>query len=116
LLKIKPEIDALIDDFYKNIVGPYWDAERRLVDEHYRTIPFPFEEIPSSEFVFSFQWTLEEFEGYLTTWSSVQKYINERGTSPVESLLKSVKPFWDSKRLAVSFPLFLRCGRVKKSI
>src|SRR5690242_14801535 len=43
---ISSEIDRIIDhEFYKAVIGPYWDAERKHVDAHYTTIPFPFKEI-----------------------------------------------------------------------
>ena len=46
LLRIHPDIDAKIDHFYIAVVGPYWDKQRKLIDEHYQTISFPFKEIP----------------------------------------------------------------------
>jgi len=44
-LEITPEIDEVITRFYTDIIGPYWDPERRYVDDGYQTIPFPYEEI-----------------------------------------------------------------------
>lgn len=38
-------LNAVIDHFYREITGPYWDPERRHIDEEYRTILFPFEQI-----------------------------------------------------------------------
>ncbi len=113
LLKINPMIDKVISDFYVNIIGPYWDAERKLVDNHYSTIPFPFREIQTPEFSFSFEWSLEELEGYLTTWSSVQKYISKKEVNPVIPLIAKIKPIWVEEKPAINFPLFLRCGRIK---
>lgn len=114
LLSVTPAIDQLVFDFYKNVIGPYWDPERKLVDEQYSTIPFPFEEIPTPEFSFSFQWTLAELQGYLTTWSAVQKYINAHGINPVEKLVQQIRPLWKAEEMEVRFPLFLRCGRIDK--
>ena len=34
--------NEIVQDFYSNVVGPYWPPERRLVEEGYRTIPFRF--------------------------------------------------------------------------
>src|ERR1700755_911146 len=64
LLSINPEIDKIIQHFYTQVIGPYWDKERKLVDEQYKTIPFPFEEIKTPPFEFSFEWSLEYFQGY----------------------------------------------------
>ena len=114
LLHISPPLDEMIADFYENIIGPYWDTERKLVDDHYSTIPFPFEEFHTPEFRFSFEWTIDELEGYLTTWSSVRKFIQANDINPVESLINRIKPLWPAEKVLVNFPLFLRCGVVKK--
>ena len=39
-----PAVDAVMDRFYYEVVGPYWPPERRYVDEGYRTLPFPWRE------------------------------------------------------------------------
>jgi SAM-dependent methyltransferase len=112
LLHINPEIDALLSDFYVNHVGPYWDKERKLIDEEYSTITFPFSEIKSPEFSLTFQWTIDEFQGYLNTWSSVQKYIQKNKSNPVEELIGTIQPLWRSTKMKIRFPLFLRIGKV----
>jgi SAM-dependent methyltransferase len=113
LLSINPEIDFVIRNFYVNVVGSYWDKERRLIDEEYKTIQFPFAEIKTREFSFLFQWTLTELEGYLNTWSSVQKFIRENNSNPVDQLVEQIKPLWNSEKMKIIFPLFLRLGKVK---
>jgi len=50
LFSVDPSIDAVIEDFYRNVTGPYWPRERRYVEERYASLPFPFEEIPASAF------------------------------------------------------------------
>ena len=113
LLSIHPEIDFLTKDFYTNIIGPYWNKERRLIDKGYKTISFPFEVIKTPEFSLSFQWTLAELQGYLNTWSSVQKYILEKSTNPVEKLIDQIRLLWKFEKMKVKFPLFLRLGRAR---
>lgn len=107
---INPAIDNLFLDFYNNKVGPYWDSARKLVDEEYQSIPFPFEEIQSPKFFINVQWTAEQFAGYLTTWSATQKFIKVNGYDPVPEFLLTLLPFWNEK-LEVNFPLFLRLGK-----
>lgn len=114
LLSIDPTIDKEIRQFYTEVIGPYWDAERKHVDEHYRNIAFPFEEVAPPSLSFSFQWTLEQTAGYLTTWSAVQKYIAQQGVNPVGELIEKIRPAWGEGARTVSFPLFLRAGHVKK--
>jgi len=37
-----PALDRIFLDFYSNVVGPYWPAERRHIEANYTTLPFPF--------------------------------------------------------------------------
>lgn len=112
LLSINPEIDPLLYNFYKNVVGSYWDKERHLVDEQYKTIPFPFEEIPTPDFDFSFEWTSEQLAGYLTTWSATRKYMQVNEVNPVIKLMEDITPLWKENSMRVTFPLFVRMGRI----
>jgi SAM-dependent methyltransferase len=113
LLSINPVIDPLINQFYVNVIGSYWDKERKFIDEKYQTIPFPFEEIKSPEFEMSFEWTLAELTGYINTWSAVQKFIQLNESNPVDELIHSIQPHWGSERKLVRFPLFLRLGKIR---
>jgi len=112
LLNINKSIDPALLDFYKNTVGPFWDEERKLIDEEYKTIPFPFQEIKTPEFDFSFEWTIDQLEGYLISWSAVQKYIKKNKVNPVEMFIEKIRPQWQTGRLTITFPLFLRLGRI----
>jgi SAM-dependent methyltransferase len=112
LLTVDKGIDLFINNFYTSVIGPYWDKERKLVDDRYRTIDFPFTRIDVPQFEFSFNWTLEELRGYISTWSGVQKYIKQNQVDPVESLVAELRPLWGSESKKVSFPLFVRMGKV----
>lgn len=111
-LPISHEIDELIGEFYKNIVGEYWDKERRYVDENYATIPFPLREIECPPFSITLPWTLEQLEGYIGTWSALQKFIKVRGYNPLPGLIQKIKPLWVDERMDVVFPIYLRMGQV----
>ena len=43
LIRFNPEINQVIDDLHDNILGDYWDDARKLIEEHYRSLPFPFD-------------------------------------------------------------------------
>jgi ubiquinone/menaquinone biosynthesis C-methylase UbiE len=108
---IKP-LQDIIDHFYKNIIGPYWDAERNYIDEHYQTIPFPFEEIKMPGFTMSYQWTVDQFTGYLNTWSAVKHYAKQHQINPVTAIQKELSAGWPATQSATfSFPLLTRIGR-----
>ena len=113
LLSVNPEIDRLFMDFYTNITGPYWDKARKLVDNHYRDIPFPFDRIACPEFHMTVQWSSAQFAGYLTSWSAVQTYIGRHGVNPVDTFMQKLGAAWrPGDRMDVTFPLFMKLGRI----
>jgi ubiquinone/menaquinone biosynthesis C-methylase UbiE len=114
LLKIESEIDEQIDHFYTNIIGPYWNIERRHIDKAYESVPFPFETIPVTEtFFIETNWTVAQLEGYLNTWSSVQRFIKKEGYNPVDGFMENMKKIWtDDVEKPVRFPVFLKLGKI----
>ena len=109
---IDPETDIILRSFYDGTLGDYWPPERKLIDDHYRTIPFPFDEIASPDFTMAFDWTLSRFVAYLRTWSAVNNFIKTIGHDPVIDLEKQLAASWNSdEKRKVNFPLILRVGR-----
>lgn len=112
--QIESAVDAVMDHFYKDIVGPYWPPERRYVEEGYRTLPFPYEEIRAPVFELEVTWTLEQVLRYVGTWSAVQRFRKDRGFDPVPELQSGLTVAWgrpeEGKR--IHWPLHLRVGRV----
>ncbi len=112
-LRIEPAIDRIIMDFYNNTIGPYWDQARKLVEEEYRTIEFPFEEIQSPGFTIQVEWTVDQLSGYLSSWSATQKYINVNKKDPIISFMPILESIWGrEERKTIRFPLFLRLLRI----
>lgn len=112
---VSPTVDAELRAFEHGIVGPYWPPNRRWVDEGYRTIPFPFAEIPMPSFELRVNWTLGELGEYLRSWSAVTLYRRDRGSDPVAPLLHRLQHHWEAgapdRRREVVWPLNLRVGR-----
>lgn len=106
------EADKLLKHFYEDITGPYWDTERRYLDENYTTIPFPFNEIEVKQFTNEFIWTFDQLTGYLETWSAVQHYIKKNGANPVDLIRDELKEYWEKSDRKVTFPLLLRIGKL----
>ncbi len=114
LNEISPEVDAILRHYYSEIVGPYWLPERRHIDAHYRTIPFPFTEIQAPSFRMEMRWSLEELLGYLDTWSAGQRYHQVHGHNPLDLIREPLARAWGSIHEAriVSWPIYLRVGRM----
>jgi SAM-dependent methyltransferase len=116
LVKVVPEIDNIIRELFFNVLGKYWDPERSYVDNAYRTIPFPFEEIYlKKQFSIKSQWKLRDLEGYLNSWSAVQNFIESNNFNPIRDSMKKVKLLLkDNVVMNIEFPIFYRIGKVKK--
>lgn len=107
-------VNDLLTSFYRDVTGPYWDAARKYVDEHYRTAYFDFEEIPVEKtFSIYTNWGIEDMRGYLNSWSAVQKYISVNDHNPVDEFIEKLRGYWKDV-MAIEFPLFLRMGNVDK--
>lgn len=115
LIRINPAIDAAVDALYTKVLGSYWDAERRHIDQAYAQFPFPFSTIPDPGLYIEDDWLLPQLEGYLRTWSAWKHYRRQHPgkPDPVTMLLQHLKADWPlQERLPVRFPLFLKMGRV----
>lgn len=113
-VKISNEIDILVDRLYYDIAGPFWPKERRWVEEQYKTIPFPFEEISAPSFAINHTLTVDDLIGYLRTWSSVQGYLKVHGKDPVDLITGELHNLWGSEKRPVEWPMFMRIGRIHK--
>ena len=113
-ISISPSVKEIIRELHVDILGQYWDAERKHVDNNYQTISFPFNEIDCPEFQIQFQWSLSELEGYINTWSALQKFIAKESYNPVDKLIPRIREHWYKEKMPVHFPLFLRMGQIEK--
>lgn len=111
LVQVNATVDPLIKHLYKEVLGPYWAHERRLIDDAYQTIPFPFEEIQLPHFPNQYPWSLRHLLDYLRTWSAVQEYQKVNGTDPVSTLESDFQKAWGKEEtMMVSFPLIGMLG------
>lgn len=114
--------DAVIEDaalnsillhFNKGVVGKYWPAQRKLVDEQYRSIKLPFEELSAPKLAMTRDWTLEQLVGYVRSWSATTRYITAKGTDPTEDLRRQLKGQWGKPHAArrIIWPFTVRACR-----
>lgn len=112
IMFIDKKVDKAIHKLYEDILGKYWDSERRYIEEEYKTIPFPFEEIIAPHFQIKTKWTFNQMIGYLNTWSSLQHYKKANDRNPLEYMFTELKEAWgDDATKDVHFPILLRVGR-----
>jgi SAM-dependent methyltransferase len=106
-------IDALVQEFYRDIVGPYWPPERQIVEDGYRGLAFPFAEVSAPSFNMEERWERAHLLGYLRSWSATGRYVGTQGVDPVVALEKRLEPVWvdDSAVRKVTWPVAMRVGR-----
>jgi ubiquinone/menaquinone biosynthesis C-methylase UbiE len=113
---LEAELDAILLRYYSETCGPYWPADRRLVDEGYEGIPLPIEEVAAPPLQIESQLTLAAFGGYVRTWSATQKLAKAIRRDPVVDVERELRPHWggeDARRL-VRWPVRVRAGRVRQ--
>jgi SAM-dependent methyltransferase len=115
LVEITPEVDAWVYRLYNDILGSYWEGERRLVETGYKTIGFPFQELNAPPFEIKTEWSLEHFVGYLRTWSALQTFIQTQKYNPLEVHFSELRTIWGNVPVrSVKWSLSLRVGQTAR--
>jgi SAM-dependent methyltransferase len=109
--EIATDIDRMLEDFSRDVVGPYWPRERRHVDEGYRdlVLPFPANEMPA--FNMRSDWDAASMLGYIATWSAVRRYRARTGRDALGLLSAPLAAAWGHMPRRVRWPLAIRAGR-----
>lgn len=106
-------LNERFDHFYREEIGTYWPPERKLVDEGYAGIDFPFSEFPTPPMSIQLQWNLPELLGYISTWSAVRRAREEGRQEILSSFAEEMAKLWGSSdvRRSICWPINMRIGR-----
>lgn len=110
---VSEAVDALLIPFYRDVVGPYWPPERRLIENMYRDVDLPFEPVAAPELWLEMPMTLPALAGYIGTWSGVQRYREAERRDPMPAFIESVAAVWGepASEKATRWPMAIRAGR-----
>lgn len=113
--EVSPKIDLLIRQYYYEVLSGYWPERIHYLEEQYKTIPFPFEEIIPPQFVMETNWNLIQFSGFLDSWSATQRYKAQKGSHPLKIIWPDLLAAWgnENDQRLVRWPLHFRIGRKK---
>jgi SAM-dependent methyltransferase len=113
-MRVDDAVDPVVSHFYVDALGPYWPPGRRHVEDGYRSLPFPFDEIAAPPLVMRAEWALADVVGYVQTWSAVWAIEQAKGHAPVEEFCRDLARTWGPAATvrAVRWPLALRVGRL----
>jgi len=111
---IDPAMDRVLLRHYSEVLEGHWPERFHYVVEHYRTLPFPFEEVGPPEFDMRASWNLAELSGFIESWSASRRYREAHGRSSLESVREALVEAWGDpdRSRAIRWPLYLRVGRI----
>ena len=113
LTQISPEIDELIHYYYHEVLKGYWPPRIQYLEQGYTSLPFPFEEIIPPSFAMHANWDLDQFVGFLNSWSATQRYKEQNGQHPMEQIWEKLLAAWGNEhdQRLVRWPLHFRIGK-----
>lgn len=111
MIQTEARAQKIIDHLYKDILGPFWDHERKFLESHYATLPFPLRELSTAPFYIQATWTADALLGYLETWSARGHYLRKTGIDPIDLVRHELRLVWEMGPREVKFPVLLRLGR-----
>ncbi len=117
----EPGVDEKVNPVlrrWEDFIRPYWTPERAWVDAGYRTIPFPFPELPVPSFELTLESFLAGFLGYLGTWSATKQFVKAHGSDPLERFVPEFASAWGDPATVrtVRWEFTLRLGRVNAEL
>ena len=108
-------LDGLLQRFSKGTMREYWPGNRKLVDELFAGVEFPFPLLPAPEIKLKKQWTLTQLAGYIRSWSATDRYIERHGADPVTELEEKMAEGWGdpAKKREIWWPFRIFAGRLE---
>ncbi len=107
-------LETIVSHFANETLGAWWTPERRLVDTEYREVTLPFPALETPVFTMRESWTLDQFLGYVGTWSAVRRYRIATGEDPIPSFGDQLREAWNNPESPrpMTWPIFLLACRV----
>ncbi|CAK9185908.1 unnamed protein product [Ilex paraguariensis] len=119
--EVNDRVDSVFQPYYTVDVEPYWEPERKMVDDKYTNIDFPFEPVDGLEGTGPFEFKTErlmDLDGYFTylrSWSAYQTAKVKGVELLSDEVTEKFKSAWSEDgngQKVVKFPIYLRIGRV----
>ena len=119
--EVNDSVDAVFQPYYNIAAEPYWEPPRKLVDNKYTTIDFPFEPVDGADHTGPFQFLIErlmDLDNYFTFLRSSSAYqtAREKGVELLSNdVIEEFRRAWTEDgqdKKVVKFPIYLKIGRV----
>jgi SAM-dependent methyltransferase len=109
-----PDVNKVMHKLAGEILNGYWADGRELVNNKYRTLYFPFEQLTTPSFYAITHWNLNQFKTNLRSWSSSQQYYDKHGINPVDLVAEELEKAWGDKETIREgkWEIFLKVARI----
>jgi len=106
---VDPEVDAIVGDLLLRPLAPHWLPGNWMLNDGYRALQLPGEEVRLIPSAIHLAWTRAELEAYVLSWSAVQKL----GTDVTGEAFAALRDIWpDEERRHVTMPIVSRVHRL----
>lgn len=114
VLQLEGELAGPFERFYRDGVGPWWPPARKLVDDGYRDMSFPFAELDAPPLDIRLSWDLDGFLGYISTWSAVQRLLEAGHEEVLQAFTREISALWGepTSRRPLTWPINMRVGKL----
>jgi SAM-dependent methyltransferase len=111
---VDPPLDAILWHVYKDVLGPYYPPNVRLVDERFAGIRLPGRELAAPALHATVRWSARQVAQFAASWSSVPGYIAATHTDPIPELEAAVAAAFGGPDVVreLHFPLYIRAARL----
>lgn len=112
--------NALVRNFYCNTLQGHWHKERAHIDNEYIKVALPFGSVERHDIEMEKRFSLDDFIGYLSSWSGYQQYCKVNpGNKTLEDLCCNLAELLSSSEessksevwLETKFPVFAILGQ-----
>lgn len=112
--RVDAPLDAILWRLYRDVLGPYYPPNVRLVDDGFAAIELPGEDIPAPSFFATVRWSARQVAKFAASWSSVPAYIAATNTNPIPELEAEVAAAFGGPDVVreLRFPLYVRAFRL----
>lgn len=108
---VSPSVDGILRHLSAETLRHDWGESRRLVEEGYASVAFPYVAVDAPAFRIAARWSVEDLYGYLQTWSAVRSCRRRTGTDPVAGVEGALRAAWGDGQVLVQWPLSLHVRR-----
>jgi SAM-dependent methyltransferase len=91
---IDEQIDKVIQQDILETLQPYWAKQNKLLWDHYKDVPLPFQQITPPKFEMVVNWNLNQLFDYLRSWTATRRAIKDIGDRFLSKALKAVEIEW----------------------